>query len=98
MATATPGVYDYPLSVSWSLEYDDATEQPAMTNACAGPWDVIATPTNTTKVNDTYTTTRGESYTAKAAFSRYRGSRLTTNASPEPVRRGATASTTIRGT
>ena len=95
MATATPGVYDYPLSVSWSLEYDDATEQPAMTNACAGLWDVIATPTNTTKVNDTYTTTRGESYTAKAAFSRYRGSRLTTNASPEPVRRRATV--TVKG-
>lgn len=61
-----------------------------MTNACAGPWDVIAAATNTTKVNGTYSTTRGEPFTARAAFSLYRGSRVTTNASPEPLRRGGT--------
>lgn len=66
-----------------------------MTNACAGPWDVIATPTNTTKAAGTYTTTRGEPFTALRAFSLYRGSRVTTNASPEPVRPGGTV--TVRG-
>ena len=95
VATSQPGVYDYPMSVFWSLQYSDDNRQPAMTNACAGPWDVSATPTNTTKVNDTFTTTRGEPFTARAAFSLYRGSRLTTNASPEPVRRGGTV--TVKG-
>ena len=94
-STATPGVYDYPLSLFWSLEFLDDTDQPAMTNACAGPWDVIVTPSNTSQVNGTYTTTRGEPFTATEVFSLYRGSRLTANASPEPVRRGATV--TVKG-
>ena len=93
--TGTPDVYDYPMSLLWTLEALDDTGQPAMTNACAGPWDVIARARNTTKVNDTWTTTYGDPFTTKAAFSLYRGSRLTTNASPEPVRRGETV--TVKG-
>ena len=67
----------------------------ATTSACAGPWDIVATPYNTYKVAGTFTTTKGAPFTAKAVFSLFRGSRLTTNASPEPVRRGATL--TVKG-
>lgn len=94
-ATNEPGVYDYPMSVDLSLEYSDDNDQPAMTNACAGPWDVIVTPWNTTKTNGAYTSTRGAPFTAKNAFYLHRWSRLTTNASPEPVRRGGTV--TVKG-
>ena len=95
VATGRVDVFDYPLSVSWSLEYLDDTGQPAMTNACAGPWDVIATARNTTRVNGTSTVTWGDPFKATAVFSLYRASRLTTKASPEPVRRAATV--TVRG-
>jgi hypothetical protein len=95
VATGQPDVYDHPLSKPWSFEANDDYGTPATTSACAGPWDIVATPYNTYKVGDTSTTTRGAAFTAKSVFSLFRGSRLTTNASPEPVRRGATV--TVRG-
>ena len=95
VATDQPDVYDYPLSKPWTFEANDDYGTPATTSACAGPWDIVATPYNTYKVAGTFTTTKGAPFTAKAVFSLFRGSRLTTNASPEPVRRGATV--TVKG-
>ena len=95
VATGQPDVYDYPLSKTWTFEATDDTGTPATTSACAGPWDIVATPFNTYQVAGRFTTTQGAPFTGKAVFSLFRGSRLTTNASPEPVRRGATV--TVRG-
>jgi hypothetical protein len=96
VATAGPGVYDSPLSLSWSLQALDDPEQPAMTNACSGPWDVVVVPYNHIKVDYRYTVSRGPEFTALKAFSLLRVARLTTDASPEPVRRGATVTVTGR--
>lgn len=96
VATDQPDVYDYPLSKPWTFEANDDYGTPATTSACAGPWDIVATPYNTYKVSGTFTTTKGEPFAAKAVFSLFRGSRLGTNASPEPVRRGATVTVTGR--
>jgi hypothetical protein len=95
VATGQPDVYDHPLSKPWSFEANDDYGTPATTSACAGPWDIVATPYNTYMVGATSTTTKGAPFTAKSVFSLVRGSRLTTNASPEPVRRGATV--TVKG-
>jgi hypothetical protein len=95
VATDQSDVYDYPLSKIWTFEASDDYGTPATTSACAGPWDIVATPYNTDKVAGPFSTTKGEPFTAKAVFSLFRGSRLTTNASPEPVRRGATV--TVKG-
>ncbi|QWZ09727.1 hypothetical protein KRR39_08315 [Nocardioides panacis] len=95
VATSQPDVYDHPLSKPWSFDANDDYGTPATTSACAGPWDIVATPYNTFKMGDTSTTTKGAPFTAKAVFSFFRGSRLTTNVSPEPVRRGATV--TVKG-
>jgi len=88
-ATGDPSVYVYDVGLSWSLEYNDDEQTPAMTNACAGPWDAVVTPSNDFRVDDTYSSTKGASYAGTRAFSLFRGSKLGTNASPEPVRRGA---------
>ena len=36
-----------------------APEQPAMTDACAGPWDIVATPWNATKIDGATPPARG---------------------------------------
>lgn len=95
VATNQPDVYDYPLDKTWTFEANDDYGTPATTSACAGPWDIVATPFNTYQVAGRFTTTKGAPFTGKAVFSLFRGSRLTTNASPEPVRRGATL--TVKG-
>jgi hypothetical protein len=95
VATSQPDVYDYSLSKDWSFRASDAPEQPAMTNACAGPWDIVVTPWRATTIAGTYSSTPGEPFTATAVFSLFRGARLTASASPELVRRGATV--TVKG-
>ena len=87
--TSNPNTFVYDVGFPWSVHALDDTGQPAMTNACAGPWDVVVTPSNETKVNGSYTASKGQTYTQTKAFSLLRGARLGTNAGPEPVRRGA---------